>query len=598
LTIIGALPSTLVNGTVNDATQVQGDLQWIVDQVNSNGEAAGLAPSLAASGGSALIGYIASGSGAVVRTVQDALREGPVSVCDYGAVGDGVTDNLSAINAALVVSSSIYFPVDKNGGTNYGISAPIRSTVVVYIDGDPGVTITALAGFTGIAITKAGSPFTLKAIVAIFAGTNIGSLSDTRLAQSGKKVYIGSNLLFNCASNADYGVVMNAVAGPEVHCDVANAAQFGMWFGPLCFGGRVVNSRLMANVVGGVYVGNGCNGFSINDAEVWGNGITQTYGIYIDGAPGGTVGATGAVTVAGGYIEKCASGVVLNNAGQVNIVSVDIEGITGSAVVATCTAGATYGIINIVGGNLESTNTAISNANAYVTVSGGTTIVNGSTLEPFTSTTSDSIFNIISARYFDSGGNPTINPPFAATNTLLVQNQSSAKSTTIHKSVTPGGGSYSPVWEFYNFTSPSQPQIISSGFTFISQQLADTNLTNRTETDLFSRITDTNSGTPRNKSEVRFRIGFDSTTEAKLMIPDSTLDVSLGTITNPFQRAVAGNMVTTSAPVSQGAGTVVFGGTTTTTVGGVGGASALPATPLGYILINVGGVAARIPYYN
>jgi len=39
--------------------------------------------------------------------------------------------------------------------------------------------------------------------------------------------------------------------------------------------------------------------------------------------------------------------------------------------------------------------------------------------------------------------------------------------------------------------------------------------------------------------------------------------------------------------------------TTETTVGGAGGASALPATPLGYIIVNLGGTGAvKIPYYT
>ena len=52
------------------------------------------------------------------------------------------------------------------------------------------------------------------------------------------------------------------------------------------------------------------------------------------------------------------------------------------------------------------------------------------------------------------------------------------------------------------------------------------------------------------------------------------------------------------AASSVAAGVVSYGGTTATTVGAAGGASALPATPLGYIIVNVAGTAAKIPYYN
>lgn len=60
----------------------------------------------------------------------------------------------------------------------------------------------------------------------------------------------------------------------------------------------------------------------------------------------------------------------------------------------------------------------------------------------------------------------------------------------------------------------------------------------------------------------------------------------------------AGNYVARTAAFNAGAGTVTIGGTTATTVGAAGGASALPATPLGYIICNVGGTTVKVPYYN
>jgi hypothetical protein len=53
--------------------------------------------------------FLASGSGAVQRTALDKLRD-VVSVKDFGAVGDGVTDDTAAINAALATNKSVYFP--------------------------------------------------------------------------------------------------------------------------------------------------------------------------------------------------------------------------------------------------------------------------------------------------------------------------------------------------------------------------------------------------------------------------------------------------------------------------------------------------------
>lgn len=56
--------------------------------------------SLSAGSGASLVGYLPSGTGAVATDVQSKLRES-VSVKDFGAVGDGVTNNDNAFNLAL-----------------------------------------------------------------------------------------------------------------------------------------------------------------------------------------------------------------------------------------------------------------------------------------------------------------------------------------------------------------------------------------------------------------------------------------------------------------------------------------------------------------
>lgn len=69
-------------------------------------------------------------------------------------------------------------------------------------------------------------------------------------------------------------------------------------------------------------------------------------------------------------------------------------------------------------------------------------------------------------------------------------------------------------------------------------------------------------------------------------------------------RAIFGGMVETTqdvaivgAATTQVGSVLSIGGTQQTTVGGAGGASALPATPLGYIKCYVGNVQVVVPYY-
>jgi len=55
------------------------------------------------------VSYTQGGTGAVTTNVQAKLRE-TVSVKDFGAVGDGVTDDLAAFHAAMTASKNVFVP--------------------------------------------------------------------------------------------------------------------------------------------------------------------------------------------------------------------------------------------------------------------------------------------------------------------------------------------------------------------------------------------------------------------------------------------------------------------------------------------------------
>jgi hypothetical protein len=83
---------------------------WTVDDIYSEGSQS--MQELLSSSGSSLVGFIADGTGAAYRTVQAKLRD-VVSVKDFGAVGDGTTDDTAAIQAGIDATKNgavLYFP--------------------------------------------------------------------------------------------------------------------------------------------------------------------------------------------------------------------------------------------------------------------------------------------------------------------------------------------------------------------------------------------------------------------------------------------------------------------------------------------------------
>jgi parallel beta-helix repeat protein len=80
---------------------------WTVDNING-ADGATLA-ALAASSGSAYIGFIQSGTSAVARTVQSKLREWATPE-DFGAIGNGSVDDTTALQAMFAAHTYIRFP--------------------------------------------------------------------------------------------------------------------------------------------------------------------------------------------------------------------------------------------------------------------------------------------------------------------------------------------------------------------------------------------------------------------------------------------------------------------------------------------------------
>ena len=120
---------------------------WTVDNVSGQASLS----SLAASSGSSLVGTIAVGTGAVTRTVQSKLND-YVSVKDFGAIGNGTTDDTASIQACIDALS-----VSGRGGVVYLPPGQYKVTSNLNITWPNATTETSLAR---VVLRGAGSGLT------------------------------------------------------------------------------------------------------------------------------------------------------------------------------------------------------------------------------------------------------------------------------------------------------------------------------------------------------------------------------------------------------------------------------------------------------
>jgi len=123
----------------------------------------GVVQDLADNDGSDWIGFEQAGAGAVPRSAQDKMRD-VVSVEDFGAVGDGVTDDTVAIQAAIDAVAAVEFPAGHTFVTS-GNTIGSNKTLIV----------------NGTVLLKAASPAGTKMFVnddQVGGNTNIKILGD------------------------------------------------------------------------------------------------------------------------------------------------------------------------------------------------------------------------------------------------------------------------------------------------------------------------------------------------------------------------------------------------------------------------------------
>jgi hypothetical protein len=235
--------STTIPTIVTDGIRIvdMPDLGAITDSSSVVGELSGsgrfAAPAIATYVGPKLT-FTAPGTGAVARAYNSKMAD-IVSVKDYGATGDGTTDDRAAIQAAINTGNSVYLPA----GTYLVKDALICATVGQLIEG-AGRALTAVV---------ANSTFNMSAL-GVFVFT---SGEPAAYLKSFKIRFIQPNTATRSALTA-YPPAINATGQPRF----------------------ILEEMAIVNAMTAISMGGNAGGAMIRDLQA----SFYTYGIYIDGS--------------------------------------------------------------------------------------------------------------------------------------------------------------------------------------------------------------------------------------------------------------------------------------------------------------------------
>lgn len=173
----GASPGLLYTGAADFSLEVRDKKSATVySSLNENSRTS-----------SAVISYTATGTGAVSRTLQSKLGD-RVSVKDFGATGDGITDDTAAIQAAMDAHKSIFIPRG-----NYVVKDLV-------VQGNHEITGESMLGTVLLVTTANSAAFSIATAI---SHINISNLSCKSAGASGCKFWESSRTAYLSFSKFD-----------------------------------------------------------------------------------------------------------------------------------------------------------------------------------------------------------------------------------------------------------------------------------------------------------------------------------------------------------------------------------------------------------
>ena len=265
---------------LTDSTDVE---VWTVDNITTQDAInaltafeSSLANSTSGTQGSSLVGYVPA-NGPPGRTVQAKLRD-VVSVKDFGAVGDGSTDDTTALRAAIAYCESatqyggraLYIP-----GGRYLITGALtlsKEFITIFGDGAWESRIYAV-GLSASALTTAAMQY-LRPFLHDFAVENTGTGKGIDFGNITGQVYLGElkNLYIESGDDGFYApnffsmsVINVSSLSRAGHSFRVNCGPGVNWIG--CYALTCGPGKAGYRLAGSILM-NACNG--LNDGDYWG----------------------------------------------------------------------------------------------------------------------------------------------------------------------------------------------------------------------------------------------------------------------------------------------------------------------------------------